>query len=194
MAFRPDIWIDFDASPRIVWVPSPSVSVTIQDLVDTIRVLEAEYYTYPAVMATAGKTFLYNDGVSDYYTGIVVTLLHAQVAFGARSGPAYTQCQVNAGNLVAQNAVGTPISPIYPTSFTQVVIAQATSPSLVVTSGGVGTPADVANAVWAENLAIYTTLGTAGNIISNISHTTTTIKANIANLQVTADTILAVTV
>lgn len=194
MAFRTDIWINFDANPRIVWIPAPSVSVTIQDLVDTIRVLESEYYTYPSVIETAGKTFLYNDGISNYYTGIVITLLNAQIAFDARTGPSYTQCQVNAGNLVAQDVNKSPISPIYPTAFTQVVISQATSPSLVVTSGGVGTPTEVAAAVWDASALSHAITGTTGAKLSNIAIDTTNITGNIANLQITADTILAVTV
>ena len=42
MSIRSDIWVNWSASPRIIWVTAPSVVLTIQDLVDTCRSLEAE--------------------------------------------------------------------------------------------------------------------------------------------------------
>jgi hypothetical protein len=167
MALISTITIDWDASPRIVLVPPPLVSVTIQDLVDTIRFLEAENIQYPKIVDTAGKTFLYNDGFADYFTGIVVTLQNAQIAFGARPGPAYVQCQITAGDLVAVDTNNLPISPVAPTAFTQLVISQSTSPSIVVTSGGVGTPADVADAVWDAAMASHLGAGTTGEKLNS---------------------------
>lgn len=167
MALISTITIDFDASPRIVMIPAPLVYVTVQDLVDTIRFLEAENIVYPKIVDTAGKTFLYNDGFADFYTGIVLTLRNAQIAFGARPGPAYVQCQIAAGDIVAVDNSNTPISPVYPTAFTQLVISQSTSPSIVVTSGGVGTPADVANAVWDASMSAHLGAGTTGEKLNS---------------------------
>lgn len=160
MAYRTDVTIDFNASPRIITVASPATSITVQDLVDTIRHLEAENPTYAKLIDTAGKTFLYNDGISDFYTGIVLTLLNAQVAFAARSGPTYTQCQINAGDIVAQNDVGGVISPVYPTAFTQVLVSQSTAPTLVVTAGSGGAGASAAE-IWAYADRQLTSTGNA---------------------------------
>jgi len=59
--------------------------------------------------------------------GITSTLQNAQLAFAARLGPTYIQCIVSGGNIVAVDANGDPISPIFPTAFTQVVIAASSS-------------------------------------------------------------------
>ena len=41
MSFRADITIDWSLSPRIITVAAPSVEVSMQDLYDTLRTLEA---------------------------------------------------------------------------------------------------------------------------------------------------------
>lgn len=169
MAYRPEVWIDFDSSPRVIWVGSPTTTITVQDIVDTVHTLEAEptNMSFPKLIDTAGKSFLYNDGTNNYYTGIVLTLLNAKVAFAARSGPSYIQCQVSAGDMIAQDSGGLSMSPIYPTAFTQVVISQSTAPTLVTTSGGVGTASQVADAVWNSVSSSYNAAGTTGNKLNS---------------------------
>ena len=164
MAVRSDIWVDFDSSPRIIWVRTPATEIIIQDLVDTCRDIESELenLAFDALLKAAGKDQL---GPTSY-VGITATLLNAVVAFEARPGPTYTQCKVSGGNLVALDGVGTPISPIYPTSFTQVNYEASTSPTLVTSSTtGVGTPTQVADAVWNALLTTYPTLGTMGGAL-----------------------------
>jgi hypothetical protein len=58
----------------------------------------------------------------------------------------------------------------------------------------VPTAVDIATAVWDTTASAHTTAGTTGEKLANIAVDTTTIKANVANLQVTADTILGLTV
>ena len=168
MAVRGDISVNWDASPRVITVAAPSTVVEIQDLVDTLRVLEAEQtnLTYPPLLTAAGK-----ESLGAGFVGITVTLQNAQVAFEPRPGPAYAQCAVSGGNLVATDAYGFNITPIYPTDYTQVVIYQSTSPTLLVSNATVGPlteqdKADIAARVWGVPLAQAQTPGTIGEWVS----------------------------
>lgn len=126
MTFRADVTVDWSASPRIITVASPSVEITIQDLVDTCRVLESQIANlgYPHLINAAGKEAL-GGGT---FVGITATLQNALVAFEPRAGAAYEQCRVNGGNLIAIDDVGNYLAtPIYPTAFTQVVTTASSS-------------------------------------------------------------------
>jgi len=99
MTIRTDLTVDWAVSPRIITVAAPSVEITIQDLHDTCRSLEAE----PSAMddkpliESSGLESL--DGVTK--VGLTATLQNALVAFEARLGPEYIQCNASGGNLVA---------------------------------------------------------------------------------------------
>lgn len=82
MAFRNDITVQWNLSPRIITIASPSTSVTIQDLHDTLREIEAyaENLVYPTIISSAGKEAL-GGGV---YVGLTSTLLNAKICFEAR--------------------------------------------------------------------------------------------------------------
>lgn len=126
MAFRSDVTVDWEASPRIITVASPSTEITIQDLHDTCVDLESrlENLDDDVLISSAGKEDL-GGGVS---VGVTATLLNALLAFQARSGPTYEQCRVNGGNLVALDANGvTQPTPIEPTAFTQVITTASSS-------------------------------------------------------------------
>lgn len=144
MTVRTDVTIDWSQSPRIITVLSPSANITIQDLVDTCRTLEGEQIdlTYDHIIDAAGKQNL-GGGV---FVGVTATLNNALLAFEARSGPTYTQCIVNGGNLVATDSLGVYQStPIEPTAFTQVVVSASSSGTLV-SVGNLATKQDVINA------------------------------------------------
>jgi len=128
MAFRNDVSINWEVSPRIILVAAPSVEITIQDLHDTLRTLEAqtEAMDDPAIVDTAGKEPL-GGGV---YVGLTLTLLNAVIAFEPRTGPEYTQCDIIGGNAVARDAFGGEISPVHPTAFTQIVRTSSSSATL----------------------------------------------------------------
>ncbi|RLA01757.1 MAG: hypothetical protein DRQ42_02430, partial [Gammaproteobacteria bacterium] len=127
MAVRNDISIDWSLSPRIITVDAPSIEVTMQDLYDTLRTEEVVQVDEPRIIAGAGKEPL-GGGV---VVGLTLTLNNALLAFEARSGPAYTQCNVSGGNLVAVDSNGDPVSsPIFPTAFTQIVLANSSSATL----------------------------------------------------------------
>lgn len=132
MAFRSDITIDWigDAGIRLIDVAAPSTTVTCQDLYDTCRFWEA-------FMTSTDNQRLVDAGGKDDLgggraVGITLRLINAQVQFEPRGGPTYTQTFVTDGNIVAVAADEvSSISPIYPSAFTQAVIQQSTSPSII---------------------------------------------------------------
>jgi len=84
---RPDVNVDFQPSPRTVEVSAPSVELTIQDLVDSVRVREdsfSEGLSFEKLIDAAGKEDL-GGGVK---VGITATLQNAQVSFEGRTTPA----------------------------------------------------------------------------------------------------------
>ena len=128
MTIRTDITVDWESSPRIITVLSPSTEVTIQDLHDTLAYLEQLPINMDddQIVSSSGKENL-GGGVQ---VGITLTLLNAQLAFQARPGPDYVQCSVSGGNLVAVDANGADLSSIYPTAYTQVVVTSSSSATL----------------------------------------------------------------
>jgi len=132
MAVRNDITVDWSVSPRIITVADPSTTITIQDLHDTCRDLEDELpagLAYPHLVNSAGKESL-GGGAS---VGITAALQNAKLAFEARVGPGFVSCTVTGGNLTAVDENGDAIDPIQTTDYTQVVIAQSSSPTLIET-------------------------------------------------------------
>lgn len=119
--------IDPTVSPRIITVLSPDTEISVQELVDKCRDWEddPENMVYPSLISAAGKEQL-GGGTS---VGITATLLNALLAFEARPGPTYVQCNVSGGNLVALQADLQTYytTPIQPTSFTQVVTTASSS-------------------------------------------------------------------
>jgi hypothetical protein len=75
--------VDWRQSPRLIFVAAPSTEITIQDLHDTLRVLEerpGEGLPYPSIVETAGKEEL-GGGVT---VGLTMKLLNARLAFQGR--------------------------------------------------------------------------------------------------------------
>lgn len=128
MTVRNDISVDWASSPRIITVDAPSTEITIQDLVDTLRELEDEppNMTFDHLINAAGKEDL-GGGVR---VGITATLQNAKLAFEARPGPSYAQCQISGGNLVAVDSNGDTIDPVQTTAFTQIVRTSSSSATL----------------------------------------------------------------
>jgi len=88
MTVRNDITVDWTLSPRIVKVASPSTELTVQDLVDTLRYIEADLTNleYDSIIAASGKEDL-GGGVK---VGITAELLNAKVMFEGRTTPLVT--------------------------------------------------------------------------------------------------------
>lgn len=118
-------------SPRIIEVQAPTTEISIQVLSDLIKDWEDEPadLTYPILVKTFGKQTL-GGGI---YVGITAELQNAKVSFQARAGtddPPEVLCTISGGNLVAVDANGASMNPVYPTAYTQVVIAQSSSATI----------------------------------------------------------------
>ena len=127
MAIRNDLSINWSASPRIITVDAPSVEITCQDLLDTLRFEEAQPANMDdkTIVDASGKETLDDSN----NVGLTITLQNALVGFEARLGPEYIQCRMNGGNVVAKtsNLVTYFKTPVYPTAFTQVVTTASSS-------------------------------------------------------------------
>jgi len=116
-------------NPRIITVNAPTTTITVQELSDLIKDWEDEpaSLAFPILVRTSGKESL----GAGAFVGITMELQNALVAFEARSGPTEELMTITSGNLVAVDENGSSISPISPTAYTQVVIQQSTSPSII---------------------------------------------------------------
>lgn len=130
MTVRTDLTVNWNTSPRLITVASPSTEILMQDLVDTVRLFEAdldEGMQFDHLIDASGKEAL-GGGT---FVGITVKLRNAQIAFEARPGPSYVQCNIAGGNLVAVTSDGiTDLNPVFPTAFTQVVKTSSSSATI----------------------------------------------------------------
>jgi len=113
---------------KVIQVDAPQVEVTIQDLINQIRDYEDELENMDIekIADAYGKQPL---GTNEFI-GITLVLVNDwRIAFEARPGPDTVTCYVRGGNLVAENIYDN--NPIKPTAFTQVVIAQSSSPTII---------------------------------------------------------------
>lgn len=127
--------LTFFKSEKVIQVDSPQTSVTCQDLLNQIRLYEENLNNldYPLIANAYGKQAL--GGGS--YIGITLELVNDwRIAFEARSGPDTVLCTVSGGNLVAINQYSD--SPIKPTAFTQINIAQSSSPTIIQADANYG--------------------------------------------------------
>lgn len=113
---------------RVIQVDAPQTEVLIQDLLNQIRLYEEQLINldYGTIANAYGKQPLGGGA----YVGITLELINNwRIAFEARPGPETVLCTVRGGNLVAINDYNN--NPIKPTAFTQVVIAQSSSPTII---------------------------------------------------------------
>ena len=120
--------IDAESSPRIITVLAPDTAITMQELVDLLRDWEDELddLEYDKLIDAYGKQEL-GGGI---LVGVTVQLLNAKLAFEARGGPTFVQCNVTGGNLVALDEDGNTMSVILPTAYTQVILTSSSSATL----------------------------------------------------------------
>lgn len=134
MAFRADISINWPTSPRIVTVASPSTSVSIQDLVDTLRTHEAYIGNLDdkKIIDAYGKISL--GGVLS--TSVTLVLRNALLEFAARPPGPWVLCMVTGGNLVAKDINGVILpSAMQPSAYVYPIVALSTDGSLLEGSG-----------------------------------------------------------
>ena len=124
-----EISVDHESSPRIVTILSPTTSVTIQEIVDALREWEnsIENLEFLHLMNAEGKLALRAGKTQE----ITLILYNTKIAFEARGGPSFVECEINAGSLVAFDDVGAAISPIETTAYVQVNYAEAVSGAAV---------------------------------------------------------------
>jgi len=129
MAVRNDVTVDFTVTPRISEIAAPSVAITSQDLYDTLATIHALIFNLPfdIIIQAGGK----EDLGGGRAVGITNTFQNMKLKFADRGGPSTVQCEVSGGNSVAVDASAVPIDFIEPSTFTQVIIEQSTSPSIV---------------------------------------------------------------
>ena len=134
MAIRTDIYtIDWDSSPRIIWI---DISVTIgnvQDLYDTIKYYEAVTTGMDddRLGDAGGKEEIDSDaGVSNTIT---VSLFNTVYAFADRPGPSWVVCNMKGGNIVAftDETRATPLYPRKPTAYVSADRSASSSGTLI---------------------------------------------------------------
>lgn len=99
MTVRTDLTYNLNLSPRLITVQAPSTELTLQDLLDTTRIFEAESASMDDghLINAAGKEPL-GGGTA---VGITATLQNAQVAFEGRDVATST------GTVTSNDATGT---------------------------------------------------------------------------------------
>ncbi|KKP46372.1 MAG: hypothetical protein UR39_C0011G0024 [Candidatus Woesebacteria bacterium GW2011_GWA1_33_30] len=120
---------------RVIQVDGPQTSVTIQDLLNQIRLYEENLNNldYGHIANAYGKQAL---GAGSYI-GITLELINDwRIAFEARLGPDTIGCTISGGNLVAINQYAN--NPLKATAFTQVNIAQSSSPTIIQADANYG--------------------------------------------------------
>lgn len=155
---------DYNHDLKVITIPSPTISVTCQELVNDIREEERDLASLNRrrIAVAEGKRDI-GGGVSIFITIVLVN--GWRLAFAARPGPTYVNCTVTGGTIIGEDVFGVVRIPggtvISPTAFTQVVIAQSASTTAVSSDGGL-TTASIADAVWDEVLSGHVTPGTVG--------------------------------
>ena len=156
----------FNKITRVITISLPDTEVTIQQLLNAIRDWEDELGNMEVARVTdaSGKEDL-GGGLS---VGITLKLLNWKVKFADRSGPAYIDCQVSGGNLVALDANNQPMNPIQPAAYVTVIVAKAVSAARI---------ADVAewtqtqkDSIFADTAQIKTNIGSAQVEIGRVQH------------------------
>lgn len=143
--------LTFDFYNSIIEVPSPDTSVDLQYLINEIRDAEDELTPamgYGRIADAFGKQSL-GGGT---FVGLTVQLLENwKLRFQVRPGPDTVACIVTGGNLVAESG-----NPIAASAFTQITIAQSSSPTIA-------TPDDNTNIKYLIESLRSTQVGGIGN-------------------------------
>lgn len=120
--------LTFFKTDKVIQVDAPQTTVSIQDLLNQIRLYEENLNNldYGIIANAYGKQALGGGA----YIGITMELVNDwRIAFEARSGPDTIPCSVSGGNLVAINQYSN--NPIKPTAFTQINVQQSSSPTII---------------------------------------------------------------
>ncbi len=168
MTIQNYLTVNWDVSPRIITVVSGITEITIQDLHDTCRAIEArqESMDNDRLIDSAGKEFL----GGNTYVGLTATLNNAVLAFAARPGPQWVLCKIAGGNLVSIDENGNNIDPRYPTAYITVDRASSSSAtfleelSIQHSSFGGGVTIDVTSSYAGTDYPIGTSRAPVNNL------------------------------
>ena len=125
--------ITFDKSLNTIEISIDVTSITIQELIDAIRDWEdgTDGITVRSVANAYGK----QDIGGGAKVGITLELINNwRIHFAERSS--WTNCYIYGGNLVAVNTYAN--DPIKSSAYTNTILAQSSSPTLVYSEGGGG--------------------------------------------------------
>lgn len=83
MAVRSDVYVEWWRSPRIIVIEAPSTTITVEDLVDTLRTIEDDLDNLDdgSLLDASGR----QDLGGSQFVGITITLNNAQISFEART-------------------------------------------------------------------------------------------------------------
>jgi hypothetical protein len=131
MAIRTDIYtVDWDVSPRVIWIDISETEAIAQDLYDTLKHLEALHTgTDEPQICDAGGWEPLGGSV---FVGITISLFNAVYAFADRPGPEWVICNMTGGNVVAFTDI-TKVVTLYPRKPTAYVSADRTASSSATT-------------------------------------------------------------
>ncbi|MDP2585478.1 MAG: right-handed parallel beta-helix repeat-containing protein [Candidatus Levybacteria bacterium] len=122
----------FDENLKVITVEKTQTTLTIQDLYDEIRLFEEKLpYLFVAQIANGSGKQSLGGGIT---VGITLELINDwRLSFeerdGIEEGGGTILCTVSGGNLVATNIYSN--NPIKPTAYTQVVISQSSSATVI---------------------------------------------------------------
>jgi hypothetical protein len=136
MAIRTDIYtIDWEASPRVIWVDISVTAGSVQDLYDTVKYYEAitTGMDDDEICDAGGKEVIDSD--TGLANTITVSLFNAVYAFADRPGPNWVVCNMKGGNIVAftDKTRTTPIYPRKPTAYVSADRSASSSGTLIET-------------------------------------------------------------
>jgi len=122
----------FDKINRVIIIESPQTEITIQDLINAIRDWEDEFEAID--ISSLANAYGKQDLGGGTKVGITLELLNNwRVQFEDRDGPEYESCRIYGGNLTAINDYDD--NPVKSSAFTQITIAQSSSPTLIEAEG-----------------------------------------------------------
>jgi hypothetical protein len=128
--------VDFDVSPRIIWIDTTSsTSISVQNLIDTCMHISALAANMDdaILLESSGKEYLVADG--SVKVGLTVTLNNAKIAFKSLGGSDWILCSIEGGNVVAVEDIYTSprvyIPVVHPTAFITVERVSSSSATLL---------------------------------------------------------------
>lgn len=172
MAVRNDVTINWEVSPREATVDAPSVEITMQDLYDTLRYMEAQASNIDnkSIVIGSGKVVLDGEGNA---VGLTVQLINATVGFEARSGPTWIECNLTGGNLSGLEDDKETVTTIVTHNNPYVNINKTSSVSATISESTISNNLDYGGVLHYDENSIFSgqdhPIGTSAQPVNNIA-------------------------